>query len=68
MTVIFAEPVEDRVFSRWAMAKVADEGEPDIPLLMNVNKGGISPAAGRPTTPEQEKILDFMRDSVRGAS
>jgi hypothetical protein len=35
---------------------------------MNVNKGGISPAAARPTTPEQEKILDFMRDSVRGAS
>ena len=68
VTVIFAEPVDERVFARWAMAKVADEGEPDIPLLMNVNKGGISPAAARPTTPEQEKILDFMRDSVRGAS
>jgi hypothetical protein len=68
VTVIFAEPVDERVFARWAMAKVADEGEPDIPLLMNVNKGGISPAAARPTTPEQEKILDFMRDSVRAAS
>ena len=33
---------------------------------MNVNKGGISPAAPRPTTPEQESVLEFMRNSVRG--
>jgi Sensors of blue-light using FAD len=66
VTVLFAEPVEDRVFSRWAMAKVAEDGKPDIPLLMNIDKGGISPAARRPTTPEQDKILDFMRDAIRG--
>ena len=55
----------ERVFARWSMAKVAEDGEPDIPLLMNVTKGGISPAAPRPTTPEQDSILDFMRDAVR---
>jgi hypothetical protein len=65
VTVIFAEQVPDRVFSRWAMAKVSDDGETDIPLLMNVTKGGISRAASRPTTPEQDRILDFMRDAVR---
>jgi hypothetical protein len=48
------------------MARVSDDGQPDIPLLMNVDKGGASPAAPRPTTPEQESILDFMRDSIRG--
>ena len=49
------------------MAKVAEDGEPDIPLLMNVTKGGISPAAPRPTTPDQDSILEFMRDSLRSA-
>src|ERR1700743_1790818 len=28
--------VAERVFGRWAMAKVAADGEPDIPLLANV--------------------------------
>jgi hypothetical protein len=51
------------VFSRWAMAEVFDDGETDIPLLMI--KGGISRTASRPTTPEQDRILDFMRDAVR---
>ena len=65
VSVLFADHVDDRVFSRWAMARVCEDGKPDIPLLMNVNKGGISPAAPRPTTPDQEKILDFMRESIR---
>jgi hypothetical protein len=64
--VIETGTVAGRVFGRWSMAKVADDGESDIPLLMNVNKGGISPAAPRPTTPEQESVLEFMRNSVRG--
>lgn len=58
--------VDDRVFARWAMAKVADEGEPDIPLIAHTD--GISPAAGRGTTPEQETILDTMREAARGDS
>ena len=57
--------VSGRVFGRWAMAKVAAEGEPDIPLLTNVDKGGISPAQPRPTTEAQETVLDVMRQSLR---
>jgi hypothetical protein len=57
--------VSERVFGRWAMAKVAAEGEPDIPLLTNVDKGGISPAQPRPTTEAQETVLDVMRQSLR---
>ena len=52
------------------MAKVAAEGGPDIPLLTNVDKGGISPAQPRPITEAQEAVLDVMRQSLRhsGAS
>ena len=57
--------VDDRVFARWAMAKVADDGEPDIPLIAHTD--GISRAAGRPTTPEQDRVLDLMREAVRAA-
>ena len=59
-------PIPERVFSRWAMAKVADEGEPDIPLI--AHRDGISPAAGRRTTDEQERVLDVMRRAARGES
>jgi hypothetical protein len=57
--------VPERVFGRWAMARVAADGEPDIPLLTNVDKGGISPAQPRPTTEAQETVLDFMRQELR---
>ena len=56
--------VPDRVFSRWAMAKIAEDGEPDIPLIKN--KSGITPAASRGSTEEQEVILQRMRDAVTG--
>ena len=42
------------------------KADPDIPLLMNKDKGGISPAAPRPTTPEQDAALDAMREQIRG--
>jgi len=57
--------VSGRVFGRWAMAKVAADGEPDIPLLTNVDKGGISPAQPRPGTEAQETVLAVMRQSLR---
>ena len=56
--------VEGRVFSRWATARVSADGEHDIPLLTNAAKGGITPAAPRPTTPEQDEVLDRMRRSI----
>lgn len=59
-------PMEQRVFSRWAMARVAEDGEPDIPLI--AHRDGISPAAGRRTTREQERLLDVMRQAARGES
>ena len=59
--------VAGRVFGRWAMAKVAADGEPDIPLLANVDKGGISPAQPRPATAAQETVLGLMRRALRGA-
>jgi hypothetical protein len=57
--------VPERVFGRWAMAKVAADGEPDIPLLTNKDKGGISPAQPRPITEAQETVLDLMRQALR---
>lgn len=51
--------VDARVFSRWSMAQVGEGDEADIPLIAHTD--GISPAAGRLTTPEQEAVLDVMR-------
>jgi Sensors of blue-light using FAD len=66
VALLEAEDIDGRVFSRWAMAKVAEDGEPDIPLIAHTD--GISPAAGRRTTPEQEQLLDVMRAAARGDS
>jgi hypothetical protein len=55
-------PTGDRVFSRWAMARVSDDGETDIPLI--AHRDGISPAAGHKTTPEQEAVLKVMREAT----
>ena len=66
VSLLDARDVEGRVFSRWAMAKVAEDGEPDIPLISN--KAGITPAAPRGATAEQESILAFMRDAATSES
>ena len=58
-------PIDERVFSRWAMAEVGDDGAADIPLI--AHRDGISPAAGRRTTSEQERVLDMMREAARTA-
>jgi phosphoserine phosphatase len=47
------------------MAKVAADGEPDIPLLSNVDKGGIVPAQPRPASEAAEAVLDRMRQALR---
>lgn len=62
--VLEADPVAGRVFSRWAMARVAEDGERDIPLI--AHRDGIHPAAPRgDSTEEQEGILKIMRDAAR---
>lgn len=59
--------VDGRVFARWSMAKVADEGDaPDINLIAHAK--GISPAAPRgDATAEQQAVLDVMRNAARKA-
>ena len=64
VTLIDAEAVAQRVFSRWAMAKVAGSEDSDIPLLAD-RRRGVVPAAGHPTTPEQDALLDRMREAAR---
>ena len=65
VTLLRAEQVGDRAFSRWAMAKVGEHDDADIPLLAD-RKRGVTPAAGHGTTPEQDVVLDYMRDVARG--
>lgn len=66
VVLLDAREVGGRVFGRWAMARVSEDGEPDIPLIAHPD--GISPAAGRGTTPEQDRLLDEMRGALREAS
>lgn len=66
VTLLEGRPVPERVFARWAMARVSDDGERDIPLIAHTD--GISPAAGRPTTPEQDELLAVMRAALRSAT
>jgi Sensors of blue-light using FAD len=58
--------VDRHVFARWAMARASVDGEPDIPLIAHPD--GIARAAGRGTTPEQDELLDRMRDALRTAT
>jgi hypothetical protein len=55
-----------RLFARWAMARVSQDGEPDIRLIAHTD--GIAPAMNRPATPEHEAVLDIMRAATRGAA
>ena len=64
VSVLESGYVGPRVFSRWAMAQVGDEGEADIPLI--AHRDGISPSAGRRTTSEQDQLLEVMREAARG--
>ncbi len=56
--------VGDRVFSRWAMARVAEHGDPDISLIASTD--GVVEVAQRRSTSDQERILNVMRDCTRG--
>ncbi len=56
--------VSERVFSRWAMAKVSEHGDADIPLAASAS--GVVVAGARRSTPEQESVLDRMRMATRG--
>ncbi len=58
--------VPERVFAKWSMARVSEGDAPDITLIAHVD--GIHRAATRNTTPEQETVLDVMREAARNGS
>ena len=64
VTLIDAQPVDHRVFSRWAMAEVSKDGTADIPLISDRDHGGITAAAPHPSTREQDEVLRAMRNSI----
>lgn len=57
----------ERVFPRWAMARVSpDAADPDTYLIAHAD--GIAPAASRGSSPEQEELLAGMRAAARGTA
>lgn len=66
VAILHTDTVSDRVFQRWHMARVGDDGDSDMPLI--AHQDGISPAAGRGTTPAQEEVLTVMRAAARQAA
>ena len=64
LVVLEAGTVAGRVFDRWAMARVSVDGDPDIPLI--AGERGITVAAGRDRTPEQDALLAVMREVANG--
>lgn len=65
LSILTEEVVEERVFGRWAMARVSADGSPDIRLLSNAKKSVIVAAPADPSvTPEQENVLAFMRHAI----
>lgn len=62
-----ANTVGQRVFARWSMAKVADDGESDIALI--AHSDGIAPAAPRgDATDEQVRVLAAMRKAAQASA
>ena len=62
VTLIEAQPVPERVFSRWAMAQVSASGQADIPL--EAAEDGLRTVAGELLTREQTALLKVMRDTI----
>lgn len=69
VTLLDASEVDSRVFGRWAMARVSEDGGPDIRLVSNASKRTIV-AAGRDEhiSAAQEQVLGFMRESLAHAA
>lgn len=63
VSVLHTSMVDQRVFQRWSMARVGEDGEPDVTLI--AHKEGISRAQSRGTTSAQEEVLDVMRAATR---
>lgn len=60
--LLSTEESAPRLFSRWAMARVAEDGQPDIRLLSNADKRHIVETRSGPRpTDDQEHHLSTMR-------
>jgi Sensors of blue-light using FAD len=59
-----AGPAATRLFGKWAMAKVAEHHEPDMPMVATT--GGLAQGAPGKVTPPQDAILTRLRDLTRG--
>ena len=66
LAVIDERMVPERTFGRWAMARVAEDGRPDIRLMSNASAGVIvaAPGVDGSITAEQEEVLAHMRASI----
>ena len=62
VTLIEADHVPARVFSRWAMAQVSASGQADIPL--EATDGRVHTAAGERLTRDQTAVLKVMRNTI----
>lgn len=62
VTIVESAPVDERVFSQWAMAEVSKLGHADIPL--QAGGGRLHVAADRSVTREQSSILTTMRNTI----
>ena len=67
VTIIKAGTTDERVFPRWAMARV-DDASARTETYLIAHENGIAPASDRGTTPAQRTVLGAMRDAMYGAS
>lgn len=67
VTLLDAGTVDERAFSRWAMARVSVDGEPDIPLIASQHRG-VAAGAGWRTTSDQDGLLARMREAAQPGS
>jgi hypothetical protein len=66
VALLATEPAAEVVFGRWSMARVSEDGEPDIPLI--AHEDGIAPAAGHRTTAAEYRLLGTMRAAAGAAA
>jgi hypothetical protein len=67
VTLLEAQPVESRAFSRWSMARISDNDQPSgMPILTN-QPAGAAPEPG-PDTREADPVISKMRGYATGES
>lgn len=65
LSVLDEQPDAERVFGRWAMARVSEDGSADLRLMSNAQRGRIvAVRSADRVTDAQEEILASMRASL----